>query len=247
MPRKAVRKSTAKQTAQCSLAALCAPPAPVNPRHCALPCLGRWPSPGKGNGLWTWEFIPKETIIGVYTGMVISDVNAAVPAKFQRHTMRASDDGFYRIMADPERDVLCLVNEPDEDCLANLHLQFVRVEVGTRRDTVYVVVYVTAHDIQPRTELLVSYGSADGKGRQHFIRDGYKPGGPPASRELPDLSQHLTDLFIDGFCLTQQLSPINIAYSFGAVEEDECSDVHSVGLEDLEAVMRDMNMRSCQL
>ena len=241
-----MRKSTAKQTAQSSLAAVCEPPAPVDPRRCALPCLGRMPSPGKGDGLWTWEFIPKGTIIGVYTGMVITDVNAAVPARLQRHTMRANDDGFYRIMADPERDVLCLVNEPDEHCLANLHLQFVRVEVGTRRDVVYVVVYVTAHDIQPNTELLVSYGSADGNGHQHFIRDGYKPGGPPASRELPDLSQHLTAAF-DVFCLTRQLSPVDIAYSFGAVEEDECADVHSSGLDDLEATMRDMNTRACQL
>ena len=246
MPRKAMRKGTAEQTAQSALAALCELPAPVDPRRCALPCLRRMPSPGKGDGLWTREFIPKETIIGVYTGMVITDVNAAVPAKFQRYTMRANDDGFYRIMADPERDVLCLVNEPDKDYLANLHLQFVRVEVGTRRDVLYVVVYVTAHDIQPRTELLVSYGSADGKGHQHFIRDGYQPGGPPASRELPALSEHLTDAF-NVFCATQQLSPVNVAYSFGAVEADEAADVRSSGLQDLEETMRDMNARACQL
>ena len=47
--------------------------------------------------------------------------------------------------------------------------------------------------------------------------------------------------------LSQQLSPVDIAYSFGAVEESECADVHSVGLEDLEATMRDMNTRACQL
>lgn len=241
-----LRKRTRERTAQSRQEALhCTGPAPVNPRSCALPCLRRAPSRGKGYGLWTMRFLPKYTVIGVYTGMVLTDVEAPVPAKFARHTMKANDDGSYRIVSDPDVDVLCSVNEPDEHCFANLFLQFVRVDVGgSRHDTVYVVVYTTAHDIQPNTELLVSYGgAASGKG-QHFIRDGYQPGGPPQTREMPSLSQQLTDAFQDGFCVAQQLSPVDIAYAYGAVEEDECADVRSEGLHDLEATMREMNRQS---
>ena len=44
------------------------------------------------------------------------------------------------------------------------------------------------------------------------------------------------------WCITvaQQLQPLDIAYAFGAVEEDECADVRSEGLVDLEETMMEM-------
>ena len=62
-------------------------------------------SPGKGHGLWTLLFLPKHTVIGVYTGWIVTDINEEVPARFAHHTMKANDDGSYRFMADPQRDV----------------------------------------------------------------------------------------------------------------------------------------------
>ena len=133
---------------------------------CVLPCLERRPSPGKGDGLWTTERIPAYTVVGVYEGWVVTDVNQEVPSRFKRYTMNANDDGSIRILGDPAWSLLSLVNEPDNGCFANLHLQFVLwPHVGTRRDTLYVAVYVTAHDILPETELLISYGATAGKGR----------------------------------------------------------------------------------
>ena len=246
-PKRKLRDSTASQTVQSLQSARYDPaPAPVDPRRCALPCLKRMASPGKGCGLFTLMLLPIYTIIGVYTGRVITDSNEAVPAHFEQHTMSANDDGSYRIVADPECDVLSSVNEPDEHHRANLHLQFVRIEVGTRRDTVYIVVYVTAHEIPPNTELLVSYGFSTNGGAQHFKRHDYRPGGPPETRELPALSEQLTGVFRDGFCRAQELSPVDIAYTYGAVEEDEYADVRSDGLEDLETTMREMNRRACE-
>lgn len=212
---------------------------------CVLPCLERRPSPGKGDGLWTTERIPAYTVVGVYEGWVVTDVNQEVPSRFKRYTMNANDDGSIRILGDPAWSLLSLVNEPDNGCFANLHLQFVLwPHVGTRRDTLYVAVYVTAHDILPETELLISYGATAGKG-QRFFRDGYQPGNPPKSRELPALSIHLEKAFT-AFCLSRQLSPTAVACTWGAVEEDEYDDVSSEGLQDLEDAMSDMNTKACE-
>ena len=212
---------------------------PAGLRHvpaaeCALETCFKSIAEGKhGQGLFTGAPLQKRTVIGVYTGQLCglvrdrtsNDPNAMrwpIRASFARHTLMASDDGNYKIVANPEIDVLSLVNEPSKRETANLWLKRVVVEVEGYR--LLLTVYITAQDVDAGKELLVLYGER----RDDSYKRDYMVGDPPLQSSDPT-DPDVEEAF-ENFCQARRVNGTDIARTYGAVDET-LEDLASQGLK----------------